>query len=405
MNRSECDDLVDRVGARLGVLEHVNDPYRTEIFNESGGHPYVVKILLGEVKRAGRRQRVQRVMASEDEILDALFERTFVSLSPSAQRVFLSLARWRSVVPRVAFEAVIMRPSNEHIRVGDAIEELVAASLIDILTSEADRQEFISTPLAGALFGRRQLLVSPMKSNVERDVALLQEFGTADSNALRHGIGPHIERFSRYIAAKVDGGGFSEDDADSEQLLVSEYGPMLKYIARKHNVSWLMLAELYEGVSPQRHRRDTQECLLRYLMNAPSSENQSEIWRWLAASYLQGGDVSGEVHALTEMCSSVGTPFYEISSVADYLNSGWSRFRWDEARSKLAESLIDITEGRLSEARANDHSRMAWLCVHVNQNVRAGDLVRRGLQLDAYNEHLVKLAERLGMSSTIATMR
>jgi hypothetical protein len=402
MNRLEFDDLVDRVGGRLGVLEYVDQSYRTEMFAESGGHPYVVKILLGEVKHAQGPRKVQRVMASEDEILDALFERTFMSLSPGAQRLFLSLAQWRSIVPRVAFEAVIMRPSNERIMVGQAIEELVGASMIDILSSEADGHEFISTPLAAALFGRKQLLVSPIKGAVARDVFLLQRFGTGDTNAVQRGIDPHIEKFTQFVAETISNSAASEGYNDSEKLLDKEYGPMLEYIARNHNRAWLMLAELYEQISPHRNRLKAQECLRRFLMNAPASENKADTWRWLASSYRQAGNVSGEVHALTEMCASTSTPFYEISSVADYLNSGWSSFRREDERSNLAKLLVDIAEGRLSEARANDHSRIAWLCIHLRQDSRAGSLVRRGLRLDPYNEHLVRLAGKLGISPAMA---
>ena len=56
-------------------------------------------------------------MAPQDEVLDALFERSYNRLSAPAQRAFLTLCTWRSSVPRIALEAVLLRPENELMQV------------------------------------------------------------------------------------------------------------------------------------------------------------------------------------------------------------------------------------------------------------------------------------------------
>ena len=48
-------------------------------------------------------------------MLDALFERTFSSLTPSAKRVFMTLSSWRSVIPEIALEATLLTRQEEQI--------------------------------------------------------------------------------------------------------------------------------------------------------------------------------------------------------------------------------------------------------------------------------------------------
>ena len=84
----------------------LTEDYRDELIRESDGHPYVIKILLGEVAKARALVALRRIVASKDEILDALFERTYSGLSPAAKQIFLLLSSWRSTIPELAIHAV-----------------------------------------------------------------------------------------------------------------------------------------------------------------------------------------------------------------------------------------------------------------------------------------------------------
>lgn len=156
MDETEGKQLIDNVSSSLHITHLISDAYRQEIIDESDGHPYVIKVLLGEVAKAGACKKIERIVADRDEILLALFERTYAALRPFAQRVFLVLSNWRSMVPKIAVEAVILRPANEKIDVVAAIEELLQSSLVDEIKSE-DGDVFLSVPLASAIFGQRKL--------------------------------------------------------------------------------------------------------------------------------------------------------------------------------------------------------------------------------------------------------
>jgi hypothetical protein len=116
MNDEEFDELTKATALRLGISGLIDEAYRDELYHESDGHPYVLKILLGEVAKASKRVKIERIVAGHDEILDVLFERTYAELSPVAKRVFLTLANWRSAVAELAVEAVLLRPANDRMR-------------------------------------------------------------------------------------------------------------------------------------------------------------------------------------------------------------------------------------------------------------------------------------------------
>ena len=135
MNDDESNALIDQQAERLGIGSLINGQYKGELIRESDGHPYVIKILLGQVANEQCAVKPQRIVASADHLLKALFERTYGALSPAAQRVFLLLCSWRVLVPEIAVEAVSLRPGNERFPVAKALEELRLFSLTDQVVS------------------------------------------------------------------------------------------------------------------------------------------------------------------------------------------------------------------------------------------------------------------------------
>jgi hypothetical protein len=55
MTHEEFSELVGDVSALLGISALIDSAYREQLFEESDGHPYITKILLGEVANAGKR--------------------------------------------------------------------------------------------------------------------------------------------------------------------------------------------------------------------------------------------------------------------------------------------------------------------------------------------------------------
>ena len=91
----------------------------------------MMKLILEALARNPSRRNVERVMAPQKEVLDTLFERSYSRFSAAAQCAFLTLCRWRSSVPRVALEAVLLRSENEMVRMDSAIDELSQMSFVE----------------------------------------------------------------------------------------------------------------------------------------------------------------------------------------------------------------------------------------------------------------------------------
>lgn len=388
MTEDECKLLIDVTASSLSLSALLTDDYRKELYCEADGHPYVIKMLLGEVAKAGKLVKVEKLVASKDDILDALFERTYSRLSPAARQVFLTLCNWRSVVPQLALEAVMLRSVNERIDVQEAVEELRRSSFVEVAVSAGDSAEFLSVPLAALVFGKRKLAVSPMKSSVEANTELLRYFGAAQRLDIRHGIAPRIDRLVSNVATRVSRGGEKLDD----------YLPMLEFLGRKYPPMWLLLASLHEEFESRGAIERAKEAIRRYLESGPSDQERIGAWERLATLCRRTDDWTGECQALVEMCQLMKTPFELISNCANRLNSLFRlhphSFDAEEKR-VIVRRLVETMESRIGEADANDLGRLAWLCLHLHDKDRAARITERGLGMEPANEHLCRLQKRL----------
>lgn len=385
MSESEFEVLVESTSKALGISHLINDGFIQSLYLETDGHPYIAKVILGEVASKGHLVAVPRFMADKDALLDALFERSFQTMTPGAQRVFLTLCNWRSMVPRLALEAALLRPANERLDVDFAIESLRRTSLVDVVTSPTDGEEFLRVPLAAAEFGRRQLRVSATKSAVDADTELLRLFGTTKATDLVHGLEARVDRFFSQVAGLQRKG-----------QSIDEYLPVFEYVARRYPQAWLRLADLYEEEGTGRENLSAaRDAIRRYLESKPTD---SSAWRRLVRIYRTLEDVLGEVHARVELAEIPQAPFTDISNAANRLNEAFKTevLALDrEERKILAERLRKVMVKRVSEADATDYSRLAWLCINLGDHSTARAYVERGLTKEPDNPFCLRLADKI----------
>ena len=396
MSEEAAGTLMDGVSKSLSITELVTNQYRDEVYRESDGHPYVIKILLGEVARMGRTVKPERIVAGHDQILGALFERSFALLGVAAQRVFLTLCSWRSVVPQVALEAILLRPENERIDVAAAVDELRNMSLVEELISKEDGQTFLSVPLAASLFGKRKLITSSLRAAVEADVHVLQSLGAARKEDIRHGVLPRVRRLLRTVSGEVSRGA---------STLQSQL-PILEFIASKVPAAWLELARLYSEQETDEGLNDARRCLRRYLEDPDSQESLIIAWNDLADLCRRLDDPVGEVHALVELCQVPDISIDQISGVANRINNVYQDLKQrgvslldTQERQVLVRKVADVMGCRLPELDATDYSRLAWLRMHLRDTQLALEAAQAGYTLDPENEHCLRLLERRLVSS------
>lgn len=309
MNEQEARQLVSQTAASLGVSDYLNNKYINELVAQSEGHPYVIKILLGEVAKARRAVNIPRLFAGTEDILTALFERTYAALSPCAQRAFLTLSAWNSPVPRLALEAVLFRSTEDRYEVENGIESLLQYSMAEVQVAPSDKQEFVSLPLIASVFGKKKLNISPSKAAIRADVEILQMLGPSRRDDVHLGLAKQLESFIENISRRIEAG-----------ASYVEFAPVLEAICRAYNPGWLLLARWHMEERTEQGYEHAKEALRRFLENGPPPDEPAEAWRFLGHACYQTGDALGEVHAFTERAQVCEVPFHDLSNTANRLN-------------------------------------------------------------------------------------
>lgn len=389
MTQSEAEELIIRTCESLGIRDSMTADYMDRLITESDGHPYIIKLLLGELARSSS-QHPERIMAGQSEALVALFERSYNRLSPAAQRVFLTLCRWRSSVPALALEAVLLRPVNERIDVQAALEELVRSSFVEEVIDDTSGEPEVVVPLAARLFGMRKLEVSVWKASIETDTAMLQLLGARMSGSSIE-LRQRITRLFRNVAYGLSRG----------TVEFPEIEPVLEYITSRYSPASLLLADLAAelglgGAKEERH-------LLHYVEHRESHEESLlEVWKRIADIRRDLGDVKGELHALAEICALRDTPTNVVSNSANRIN-GILRMMPPgqlsrEEKQFILTDVVNAFQSRASQQMgfdATDLSRLAWLQVHLDDTATALETVHSGLRIEPNNPHCKRLEARL----------
>jgi hypothetical protein len=346
-------------------------------------------MLLGAVLPGQPVRNVKRILASQEDILPALFERTYKALSPAAQRLFLTIANWNSTIPVVALQCVLLRDENERMNIDSALAELENSSLIEVVESEKDHQLFVYMPVAAQTFGKSQLAVSPYRAAVLADTELLHLFGAGAISDLKHGLEPRVSRFIRAIGNQV---------AEGRRTL-ADFEGLLEFLARRESSAWIHIAKLYEEVQPPNWLDKAANATRQFLADSDRASKDDTIraWKKLAELSRLAGDASGELNALVGLVRVPGVPMHEVSNAANQFNSLLKESRRIDKDEKkvLTQELVDIMSQHYRTATATDLSRLAWLCLHIGRKKDAEKYVRAGLRKEPDNIFCQRLAERL----------
>ena len=387
MTDEEAKTLIQQTVTKLHIHHLVNKENIEDIVTQSNGHPYVIKMLLGEIADKQRFASPRHVVAASDEVLTVLFERTFTALSPCGQRAFMTLAAWHSAVPRIALEAVLIQSTQERTEVENGIESLLRYSLAEERITGQDRQAFIGLPLAAHAFGKRQLQINRSRAAIEHDVQILQMFSPNVFSDTNLNLEKGVISFIRNIADRIDRGDSFEN-----------YEEILKMVCRAYNPGWLHLAEWHLERGSDVDISAAISSIETFIQNEQDREAVAGAWRMLARAYFRKDDALGEVLAFVERAQFGSVPFYDLSNTANLLNRKYGQLKDSEGRERLVERLLRVMESRIDETVPDDLSAMAWLALHLSDVDKAKMFVERGLSNDSQNPHLLKFASRLAIT-------
>lgn len=378
MNENECHELIKFNAERLGIASRIDTVLATSIIEESGGHPYIIKIMIGEIaKRPGARS-VERVIASRDEVLEALFERTYNMLGSSSRRVFLTLANWRAdLIPELAVEAIYIRQNSEIRDIQNVLDELCNYSFVE-RKENCSGEPFLSVPLAAQIFGRKKLRISPMSSVVCQDSELLQDFGSLNKSELDKSKDMRVKILFTNISKKL----CTPDDFET-------FRPIMEYIARKIPIAWLYMSELCQG-----NARLQLQYLTSYTEKVDDVDWQ--IWLKIAELYADINDAVNEIYARVRMCRCSSVDIKEISFAVNRMNE-INSLHPNSSNQNLVALKMELTElmhSRLDECDATDLSRLAWLYINQSAYDIGLNLAKEGLRLEPANAHCQNIVDR-----------
>jgi hypothetical protein len=296
----------------------------------------------------------------------------------------MTLSAWNSAVPRVALEAVLQKSVGEIAEVERGIDLLLQFSLAERQRSIED-MDFIQLPLVALMFGRKKLNVSPFQAAIKADAELLQMLGTVNRGEVHFSLAKRIDYFLGSIARRIEKGETFE-----------KYSPIVEMIGRHFPPAWLSLARMHMEQGTTAGFENAKSELRRFLERDSTSSLAAEAWRSLANCCFKTGDILGDVHAFVQRTKILSVPFADLTNTARLLND-LIRKKMLEAGSDekrtLGQELLQVMQGRIGEAKADDLAQMAWLGLRLKDYQQASDLVRRGLALENDNPYLLKLAQ------------
>lgn len=386
MEQSEAEELINGSAIKLGISDLIGPAQVAELIESCNGHPYIIKIVLGEIANNRHYSRPAQLIARSDDILDALFERTFSNLSPAAARVFLTLSGWRSSVPRLAIEAVILKHGAD---LGDpeaCLDQLIRMSLVES-TFDSQRYEVLEVPLSAALFAKRKLQVSPLKAVIETDIKFLQDLGAVTGGGGKVGIRPQIETFFRRNAKKIG----------EDLLKFEEIAPILEFLSQGFPDGWILLSSMAVEANVADGTAKAVGYLRRYLELNPDGTHAASAWEQLIYFYKTSGDAIAALGAFIQLSNLSSPPVSQVSDMANLLNNiiaSKSDLELDD-RYSLLRPIIEMLERNIGTLSATDLSRLAWLHLHGGNPERARDVAEEGSLRDPENTHCRRILNRL----------
>tara|TARA_Y100000589_G_scaffold309376_1_gene326805 strand:+ start:12008 stop:14602 length:2595 start_codon:yes stop_codon:yes gene_type:complete len=386
MTEQESKELIRITAESLNIKDKINQRTEEEIYNASSGHPYIIKILLGELAAGTGKQAIRKIIANSDEILIALFERTYAALSPCSQRIFLTLSAWNSAISRDILEAVLMNSFEQPQEVEKAIDSLIQYSMAEEVKSERDGRYFIGLPFVATSFGKKKLCVSPLESIVLNDSMKLQRFGPLKLDDKNKALANHVLRFLSSLDTDDDG-----YEVDQELL---DHICMVSNASRLDWARWLVEDGRNESLEK------AIQVVTLYLENETNRSKKLNGWRILADIHRQLENHYEEIHALIQLAEFSDVDFSELSNVANKINYklGKNLIVIEDygVKNLLISDLYQAMKDREEEADAVGLSRLAWLALHLNKPIaEVKGVVKKGLELDPLNQYCLKLSRNL----------
>ncbi|MFH0133259.1 NB-ARC domain-containing protein [Variovorax sp. VaC1] len=385
MQLPEARELISGVAAKLGITSIIDEEYFLDLYQSAGGHPYIMKVALGEASKRNAPTQVSQILIRQGDLLEALFQRAYASLSLLGQRLFLLISSWSSLIPRLAIETVVLVSLEEISNLDGAIDELIRTSLID--ETKTGDFDMLFAPIAAKQFAKQQLKTSQLGPQVREDLTVLQTMGTTTAQENSTGIEKRLQKLAFNMLHAID-----TKRVAAEQIL-----PALEYMSKYYSSTRFRLATWFEEHGEIDKALSAAELFLQSSDADP--KNTLNSWDLIIRCKKQTGDSLGELNALCKKALVPEIDRFEFSNTVNSINQIFASTEAPTAhRRALLNDVCTAYETRFSQSDfdATDFSRIAWLYLHVHRTDAAKKTLDRGLQLEPENSYCYKLTIKLG---------
>lgn len=380
MSRDEAVALMRATAASLEIEPMVTPEVEGRIYEYSEGHPYVIRVVLGEMAKEGRYVAPTTLLPRRLDIVDSVFERSFNRLTEAGRRVFLTVAAWKSAVSELALLVVL---GERRIDVEAGIEECIRLSLLERREFQDSQPAYVAPQLA-RLFGQKKLQGDADRLVIQEDLQLLQRFGVVPvGQPITIPQDAAVERFLAWALQSSQEG--TAPDAGRLDRIVEA-------LAELWPAGWLSLARSRVGrASPEA----VAYAFRRAVEEMPSSR-EAHLER--AAFARTQGDEATFIASRLRAVELSPSDMYLLRDVAfdvvKYVTEHASEIP-PQRRSVYVANLRDMLREHVDRLDATGLSRLAWLYFLEGSKREAWDFASAGLKKEPDNKHCFNIIKRL----------
>jgi hypothetical protein len=383
MESDEATALLKQEAEALQIGRILTDAMVEEVFEYTDGHPYAMRVLLGETAKEERRIPLKSLVPRRMDLLSVVFERSFNRLSTEARWAFLCVTNFRSVIPELAMLVVLgLRDLDAEL----GLNECVRFSLLG-------RQELVdgefaySAPELARHFGKRKLEGDPDRLLIREDLQLLQGFGP-----IRKGQASDLST-DKLVARFVEHSKSRSRQHSCDQTAKEQLQEAVTSIAELHPAAWPLVAEF----------RTITGCPTEMIGQAwrwavEEMPNDKDVWMSRARFEKDRGSNDAMISSMVSAVEADPTDVRLIRDVARELAKYLFERKHEIPATRRGVYLASVRthmESVSGDLDATGLSRLAHLFLLEEDTAGAWKYANAGLERDPANTHCLKLVENL----------
>jgi hypothetical protein len=380
MTRDEAAELMHVVAASLSIEALLTPDVEARLYEYSEGHPYVIRVVLGEMAKEGRYVAPTTLLPRRFDIIESVFERSFNRLTESGRRVFLTVASWKSAISELALIVVL---GQRGLDVEAGIEECVRLSLLERREFQDSQPAYVAPQLA-RLFGQKKLQGDADRLVIHEDLHILQRFGVVPTGQpITIPQDAAIQAFLEWALTATEAG-----PEEPRRRLDS----VLEALAELWPAAWLTLARFRLNRGPidgvgYAYRRAVEEMPASkeaHLARATFAHTQKDEATFIASRLRAVETDPADMPLLREVAFDV----------CKYVTAHASQIP-PQRRSVYVANLRNLLRAHADVLDATGLSRLAWLYFLEGNREEAWRFASKGLRKEQDNQHCYRIVQRL----------